>query len=342
MVFLMNASDGASEEVGPFLLAEQERLAVIVADQVGRFDDFVRVALFDEEFLTFEEELDVGRVLRHQTVEIAVKMTVVGLFGALEAQDATEPLSLLTARSGVKRDLDEHVGVGQVDRSVGDFAEQERVAVRIAAEVVEGLDALLLGRVAADVGPIERLGVVLERENVVREDDDLVVAAFVPANEELTGAELLGIHGRDAVLDRLAAQIGLREFFVHGTLDEIALDAGDVPVAHQFGPVGLVQFRSDQEVEVFDFVVLAHQRGRQTQFAVRVHRAEHRAEHARRHRVHLVQDHDPPLLITQPVHHLLTFDRTFALVGDHFERAQHDAAPARLDHLQVFAGRRRR
>lgn len=38
-------------------------------------------------------------------------------------------------------------------------------------------------------------GVFLEREDVVSEDDNLVVASLVEADEELAGAELVGVHG---------------------------------------------------------------------------------------------------------------------------------------------------
>lgn len=42
---------------------------------------------------------------------------------------------------------------------------------------------------------VEADGVFLEREDVVGEDDDLVVASLVEADEELACAELVGVHG---------------------------------------------------------------------------------------------------------------------------------------------------
>ena len=60
----------------------------------------------------------------------------------------------------------------------------------------------------------------------------------------------------------------------HGAPDLCALHVGNVPRARQVEPVGLVQLGADQKVEVRDALVLAHQRRRQAQLAVRLHDAD--------------------------------------------------------------------
>lgn len=57
----------------------------------------------------------------------------------------------------------------------------------------------------------------------------------------------------------------------HAAPDLSALHAREKAHRLQLEPVGLVKLRPDQEVEVGDLVVLAHKRGREPEFAVRLH-----------------------------------------------------------------------
>jgi len=61
----------------------------------------------------------------------------------------------------------------------------------------------------------------------------------------------------------------------HGAPDLHALHVGDVARAREVQPVGLVQLGPDQEVQIADALVLAHQRRRQAQLAVRLDDANH-------------------------------------------------------------------
>ena len=65
----------------------------------------------------------------------------------------------------------------------------------------------------------------------------------------------------------------------HGAPDLDALHVGNVPCAGEVEPVGFVQLGADEEVEVGDERVLAHQGGRQAQLAVRLGDADHLHHH---------------------------------------------------------------
>ena len=98
-------------------------------------------------------------------------------------------------------------------------------------------------------------GVVFEGVDVVGEDDDLVVAAFVVSDEELAGAEFVGIHDEEQHLfGRFAGQVFAVEFGAHRAPHLGALDARDEAALLQFQPVGLVQFRTDQKIQIRYFI----------------------------------------------------------------------------------------
>lgn len=61
----------------------------------------------------------------------------------------------------------------------------------------------------------------------------------------------------------------------HGTPDLSTLDVGDVAGTCEVKPVGLVELGANEEVQITDTLVLAHQRRRQAQLAVRLHYADH-------------------------------------------------------------------
>jgi hypothetical protein len=65
-----------------------------------------------------------------------------------------------------------------------------------------------------------------------------------------------------------------------------ALHFGDEARLLQLHPIGLVQLGTDEEVEVGDLVILAHERRRQSEFAMRLHDRENATKHLGRNRVH--------------------------------------------------------
>merc|ERR1719300_1076291 len=94
----------------------------------------------------------------------------------------------------------------------------------------------------------------------------------------------------------------------------------------QFKPVCLVELWSDQEIEICNLVVLSHKGCSQTQFGVGLPLCENPAEHLGGDRVHLVQHHDAPLLLLNPLHRLLRLPTPPLCVGDHVEGGHEDAA----------------
>lgn len=101
----------------------------------------------------------------------------------------------------------------------------------------------------------------LEGVNVVREHNDLVASVLVVLDQELTGLELLWVHRVEQhALPRLLTKVLAVELWRHVAPHLRALHTGNVAVLSEVHPVGFVQFGSDQEVEVVDLVVLAHER----------------------------------------------------------------------------------
>jgi len=88
----------------------------IEAMQLG--DDFECVALVNEEALALGRVVHLLRVFRHKRVKERVEPFVVTSLGS---EDTTQPLSFLTTRSEMGRNLDQTSGFGQVDRSVSDL-----------------------------------------------------------------------------------------------------------------------------------------------------------------------------------------------------------------------------
>ncbi len=80
---------------------------------------------------------------------------------------------------------------------------------------------------AVDVGAVELDGVVLEGEDIVREDDDLVVAVGVQLDQVLADAELVRVHDvEEGLLAALRRQILPIEFRTHRAPHFAALHFG--------------------------------------------------------------------------------------------------------------------
>ena len=120
---------------------------------------------------------------------------------------------------------------------------------------LQDLTPFLLCHRSVNEGLFHGERVVLEREHVVGKDDDFVIPSLVVTNQELAGAELVRVHHRKQHLfGRLAVQVFPVKLGAHGTPDFGALDAGDESELLQFQPIGLVQFRPNQKVEIGNFV----------------------------------------------------------------------------------------
>jgi len=65
------------------------------------------------------------------------------------------------------------------------------------------------------------------------------------------------------------------------------LDLGNETLVLQLQPVGLIQLRADEEVEVADLVVLSDERGRQAELRVRLDGRQHASEHLGRNVLNL-------------------------------------------------------
>ena len=162
-------------------------------------DHLVRVSLIHEEALPFARKVHLVRVARDERVEVRVEALRVAVRaaaagGALRAQDAAETLRLLAPAAALRGDLNKHVGVGQVEARVRHLRHEYGANQRVVLEVAQDLQSLRLRSRPVDEWLVEAQSKVAQREDVVAEHDDLVVAALVVPNQVLTGAELVRIH----------------------------------------------------------------------------------------------------------------------------------------------------
>mmetsp|Transcript_8973 Transcript_8973/g.22243 ORF Transcript_8973/g.22243 Transcript_8973/m.22243 type:complete len:315 (+) Transcript_8973:112-1056(+) len=207
-------------QVGGEHLAQQRELLLLrrVAEgahalaaalvHVGQFgDDLEGVALVDEELLPLGRVEDLLRVAGDERVEEGIEVGHLAR-AHLGPQDAPETLGLLATRAEVRRDLDDHVGVGQVDRGVAHLGDEDGVVLGACLELLEHAQPLRLRGGPVDERPAELDRVLLEREDVVGEDDHLVAARLVEAHEVLARAELVRVHRVEQPLHhRLLAQV---------------------------------------------------------------------------------------------------------------------------------------
>mmetsp|Transcript_1578 Transcript_1578/g.5046 ORF Transcript_1578/g.5046 Transcript_1578/m.5046 type:complete len:467 (-) Transcript_1578:481-1881(-) len=238
-------------------------------------------------------------------------------------------------------DLDDHVSLRDVDGRVPDGGEEDGARRVVVLELGEHLVALVLRGVPVDHEAVEPLCVRLEREDVVREDDDLVPALLVVPHEDLAVAHLVGIHrveqqplGHGGLAEVLAVKLS-----GHGAPHVLALDRGDGALLLEVEPVGLVQLGADEEVEVVDLVVLAHEGRREPELGVGPHEVPHAAEGLGRGHVHLVQEEEAPVAAADGAHHgaRLAAAAAFPRVeGEHVEGGDEHAA---LPHAPRGVGR---
>jgi len=115
------------------------------------------------------------RVVGDQRVEEGVELRLgagAGLAG-FGAQDAAQALRLLAAGARVRGDLDQHVGLRDVQAVVAHLGQEDGVDVRVVLEGVQDAGALRVAGRAVDEGLPQLDRVLPQRKDVVREHDDL-------------------------------------------------------------------------------------------------------------------------------------------------------------------------
>ena len=63
--------------------------------------------------------------------------------------------------------LNEYVGLGQIERGVSDFWDEDGADFRVVLEVLDDTDSLRLGGGTVDERPLELLGIVLQGKDIV-------------------------------------------------------------------------------------------------------------------------------------------------------------------------------
>ena len=125
-----------------------------------------------------------------EALRVAVRAAAAG--GALRAQEAAETLGLLAPAAALRGDLNEYVGVGQVEGRVRHLRHEYGANQRVVLEVAQDLQPLRLRRRSERL--VEAQSKEAQRKDVVAKHIDLVVASLVVPNQVLTGAELIRIH----------------------------------------------------------------------------------------------------------------------------------------------------
>ena len=255
------------------------------------------------------------RVSTHQRVE---ERLVPHRQTHLRSQNTSQPLCLLSTRSFLPLDLDQHRRFGQIDRRIADFRQEHDAPRGTVPEVVQHALAIRLAAAAVEVAVAEELSELVEREDGVAEDEDFIArgkekrrrkpALDVDVEEIRERFELLRIdHGEELLLVVLlaASEKLVVEQRVHVAPDLQAAHRGQIAFlclapftnthVRQVHPVGFVQLGTDQKVQVFDLAVFADQRRGQSQLAVRFDRRNDFLERICGTHVHLVEDQQAPL-----------------------------------------------
>ena len=146
------------------------------AAQVGLIQDLVAVSLLGQEELAMVGEIHLAGVAAHQRVEARGQLALLG------AEDPPQPLGFLLPAAERARDLDHHVGVGQVDGEVADLRE-DQPAQHAAAELAVQLLALGVGGLAGDQRDVEPLGDPPQLLEVLADDQHAVVGPVVAVEQ---------------------------------------------------------------------------------------------------------------------------------------------------------------
>lgn len=147
-------------------------------------------------------------LLGDERVEEGIESLVVP---PLRSKDSTESLRFLSTTAEVTADLDEACRLGEVDRGVSNFREEDGVDDRVVLEILQDshsfdlrsstvdVELAKLLRISLDMTPVScdlqaEQETNLECKDVVGEHDNLVATILMISNQELTGLKLLRIH----------------------------------------------------------------------------------------------------------------------------------------------------
>jgi hypothetical protein len=159
-----------------------------------------------------------------------------------------------------------------------------------------------------------------------KEQNYLIVSSLVELDQKFQGPNFTGIHDIEKhLLSGLDGQIFAVKFGSHGTPDFGTLNTSQKALVLQLHPVGFVQFGANEEVQVLNFVIFAHESGGQAEFAVSIDDGQDAAEHFGGNGVHFVQDHQTPFLALQPLHDLLRLPGALLRVSNHVVSGDADA-----------------
>lgn len=217
-------------------------------------------------------------------------------------------------------------GTRQINGIVADLRDEDRLERGIVSKLLKDAHALRVAGAAVNEGMTEPQRVRSQRKEIVGEDDDLVVTRLVIANEPLRCAQLIGIGNVEQLLHaRTRPQILLVELGRHRRPHLVTGHACNVTRRLQVHPIGFVHLRSDEEVEVVNLVVFAHERRGETELAVTRHRREHATKGLGRHELHLVHDEQTPVTSTNVVNAHLRHLAATTAKGKHRVRRDRDA-----------------
>lgn len=134
------------------------------------------------------------------------------------------------------------------------------------------------------------------------------------------------------------AQVFLVEVWRHFTPNFDALDVGEEAAHGKLSPVGLVEFRPDQVVQLRDTFVFSDESRREAQFAPRLDLRCHFPELVCRDHLDFVEDEKAPGDLADDLHLGLNFATTVLRVAYHEVCADDDASLVFAEHVHCFFG----
>jgi len=155
-------------------------------------NDFVTITLIHQKALTFARKIHLDGILWNQRVKESIVFFGNGAF--FRTKNSAQSLGFLTPRPAVWWNLDQDVCVRQVEGRVSYFTDEDGVHFRVQFEILKDLKSLILRGRPVNVRFVHFDRVMLQCEDVVRKYNNLVVAPFVIANEELASSEFVRIH----------------------------------------------------------------------------------------------------------------------------------------------------
>ena len=231
-------------------------------------------------------------ILRHDAVE--VRRTAV----ALGAQYAAQSLGFFLAASERSRNLDEHVRVGQVDGEVANLRDHQVLLAAVAEGGVQAF-AFLVRSLACDERNLQVFGEGLELVDVLPDNQHAVVGLVEMLEQALHDVRLFGVRRgeRNLLADGREGVLHL-EFRFHRDTNLVTVGSGNPALRFQDAPRDVVLLGADKAEDLRFLVVFAHERRCKAKTAGRLHFGT-QAEHRGGQQVHLVVNHEAPLLLAE-------------------------------------------